>query len=59
MGERMMRAIMDVAHHKGLCEIDGQVLLKNAAMLRLMRRLGFTLARYADDPHFTLCSKTL
>ncbi len=59
LGERMMLAIMEVARDKGLREIDGLVLVRNAAMLKLMRRLGFTLGACADDPDFKLCSKTL
>lgn len=59
LGERMTLAIMEVARHKGLREIDGLVLVKNGAMLKLMRRLGFTIGAYADDPDFKLCSKTL
>jgi acetyltransferase len=42
-----------------LTEIDGLVLAQNAAMLRLMRSLGFEISPYADDPDFKLCSKAL
>jgi acetyltransferase len=50
---------MDVARHKGLNEIDGLVLTKNAGMLKLMKSLGFQIQTYADDPDFKICSKAL
>ncbi len=59
LGTRLMLAIMDVARHKGLSEIAGLVLVRNATMLRLMGSLGFRIAPYEDDPDFRLCSKAL
>ncbi|NYH19954.1 acetyltransferase [Paraburkholderia bryophila] len=59
IGSRLMLSIMDVARHKGLSEIDGLVLVKNAGMLKLMKTLGFQIQTYAEDPDFKLCSKTL
>jgi len=59
LGSRLMLSIMDVARHKGLTEIDGLVLTKNSAMLKLMKSLGFQIETYIDDPDFKLCSKAL
>ncbi|MDB5906420.1 MAG: acetyltransferase family protein, partial [Massilia sp.] len=59
LGSRLMLSIMDLARRKGLKETVGLVLSKNAPMLKLMRRLGFAVAPYADDPDFKLCSKAL
>jgi acetyltransferase len=59
LGSRLMLSIMDVARHKGLAEIEGLVLTKNAAMLKLMKSLGFHTQTYADDPDFKVCSKAL
>jgi acetyltransferase len=59
LGSRLMLSIMDVARHKGLSEIDGLVLVKNAGMLKLMKNLGFQIQTYVEDPDFKLCSKTL
>jgi acetyltransferase len=59
VGGRLMLAIMEVARHKGLREIDGLVLAGNAGMLRLMKSLGFRIQAYAEDADFKLCSKAL
>ena len=50
---------MDVARDKGLTEIDGLVLANNTGMLKLMRSLGFTVKRFADDPDFKLVTHAL
>ena len=59
LGSRMMLSIMDFARNKGLLQIEGLVLSKNTAMLKLMRSLGFTIKPYSDDPDFRLCTKLL
>jgi len=59
IGSRLMLSIMEVARHKGLSEIDGLVLTRNAGMLKLMKRLGFQIQIYAEDADFRLCSKSL
>jgi acetyltransferase len=59
LGSRLMHAITDQARRKGLKQIDGLVLSRNAPMLKLMRTLGFTVHAYPDDPDFKLCSKAL
>ncbi|MGZ3253472.1 MAG: GNAT family N-acetyltransferase, partial [Burkholderiaceae bacterium] len=59
LGSRMMLSIIDVARSKGLSQIEGLVLTKNAAMLKLMRSLGFQIKLYEDDPDFRLCVRVL
>lgn len=59
LGTRMMMAIMDFARGKGLAQIEGLVLSKNHAMLRLMTNLGFAIKPFAEDPDFRLCAKSL
>ena len=59
LGSRLMECIMDVAREKGLAEIEGLVLVKNPGMLKLMKRLGFSVKPFAEDPDFMLVSHTL
>jgi acetyltransferase len=59
LGSRLMESIMDVARERGLTEIDGLVLSNNKSMLELMRRLGFGIKAFDEDPDFRLVSKPL
>jgi acetyltransferase len=59
LGTRLMQAIMDVARSKGLSEIMGLILANNSSMLRLMQRLGFQVAPYAEDPDFKIATHAL
>ncbi len=59
LGSRLMESIMDVARDKGLADIEGLVLAKNSDMLDLMKNLGFSSKRYAEDPDFNLVSHVL
>ena len=59
LGSRLMLSIMDVAREKGLSEIEGLVLTQNPGMLKLMKSLGYTVKRYAEDPDFRLVTHTL
>jgi len=54
LGSRLMLSIMDVARDRGLAEIQGLVLANNPTMLKLMRRLGFEVRTFEDDPEFRL-----
>lgn len=54
LGSRLMFAIMEVARDRGLAEIQGLVLANNPNMLKLMRRLGFEVRAFPDDPEFRL-----
>ena len=59
LGSRLMESIIDAARDKGLEEIEGLVLAENAAMLKLVRRLGFKVKTFADDPGFRLVTQHL
>lgn len=59
LGSRLMEGIMAVARDKGLSEIEGLVLSGNGKMLALMKRLGFTVKAFAEDPDFRLVTHTL
>jgi acetyltransferase len=54
-----MESIMDAAREKGLAEIEGLVLVKNPGMLKLMKRLGFSVKPFAEDPDFMLVTHSL
>lgn len=59
LGSRMMLSIMDLARSKGLSEMRGLVLSSNVRMLKLMRRLGFAVKTYEEEPEFRLCVRQL
>ena len=59
LGARLMESIMDVARDRGLTEIVGFVLVSNERMLALMRKLGFAIKRYPEDPELRLVSHPL
>jgi acetyltransferase len=59
LGSRMMLSIIDVARSKGLSQIEGLVLSRNAPMLKLMRSLDFQIKPYEDDIDFRLCVRPL
>jgi acetyltransferase len=59
IGSRLMESIIEAAREKGLSEMEGLVLASNAEMLKLMRRLGFSVKRFDEDPDFKLVSYAL
>jgi len=59
IGSRLMESIIDVARDKGLAEMDGLVLANNPDMLKLVRRLGFTVKSFPEDPDFKLVTYML
>jgi acetyltransferase len=59
LGSRLMLAIMDFAREKGLTEIEGLVLANNAGMLKLMKKLGFTVKWFTPDPDLKLVTQVL
>ena len=59
LGSRLMQAIMEVARNRGLAEIQGLVLATNPNMLKLMRRLGFEVKAFPEDPEFRLVAHQL
>ena len=59
LGSRLMLSIMEAARSQGLAEVMGLVLANNPDMLKLMKKLGFTVKPYADDPDFKLVTHAL
>jgi acetyltransferase len=59
LGSRMMLSIIELARSKGLAQIEGLVLSKNAPMLKLMRSLDFQIKFFEEDADFKLCVKEL
>ena len=59
LGTHLMEGIMDAARERGLASIDGLVLRGNAAMLKLMRGLGFAVKSFPEDNDFVLVTHAL
>ena len=59
LGLKLMTALMEDARSKGLKTIEGEVLNNNVSMLKLMRRLGFTIKSSPDDDSIKTIQKTL
>ncbi len=59
LGARLMESIMEAARERGLVEIVGLVLRSNAAMLKLMRNMGFEVKRFDEDPDFAKVTHAL
>lgn len=57
LGNLLMVALMDVARSKGLKLIQGEVLINNASMLKLMARLDFTIEAHPEDANLKIVSK--
>jgi acetyltransferase len=50
IGHKLMGSLIDAARDKGLKTMEGEVLAKNASMLKLVATLGFSIATSAEDP---------
>ena len=59
LGHKLMVELMDAARAKGLKIIEGEVLNNNTGMLRLMKRLGFSIEANADDESIRRVRKVL
>jgi acetyltransferase len=55
LASTLMRALTDAAGRRGLKQMEGFVLAANQPMLRLARRLGFSVAPDAEDPSVRVC----
>ncbi|MGH1482880.1 MAG: GNAT family N-acetyltransferase [Geminicoccales bacterium] len=51
LGELMMNRLIDYARKRGVGEVYGEVLRKNAPMLGLCDKLGFVKSTVPDDPN--------
>jgi acetyltransferase len=59
IGMRILVALMEVAKLRGLRTMEGEVLTENSGMLRLAKKLGFSVRPLPDDPGTLFISKTL
>lgn len=59
LGLKLMVALMDAARARGLKVIEGVVLNNNTSMLKLVRRLGFSVEVNADDNSIKTIRKAL
>jgi len=59
VGTRLMMSIMEEARDKGLSEIQGVVMANNPGMLKLMRKLEFSIKPDEDDPACKLVAHAL
>jgi acetyltransferase len=59
LGLRLMVALMDAARSKGLKIMEGEVLKNNASMLKLMKRLGFSIESSHEDESIKIIRKVL
>ncbi len=55
LASTLMRALIDAAGRRGLKQMEGFVLAANRPMLRLARRLGFSVAPDPEDPSVRVC----
>jgi RimJ/RimL family protein N-acetyltransferase len=55
LATELMRKLIDTAVNRGLKVMEGFVLAENQSMLRLARRLGFSIAPDPDDQAIRLC----
>jgi acetyltransferase len=55
LATELMRKLIDAASNRGLKVMEGFVLAENQSMLRLARRLGFSIAPDPDDRAIRLC----
>ena len=59
IGSGLMKTLMGVARDRGLRTMRGEVLQRNAPMLRLMKSLGFTSHAALDDPSIEIVLRDL
>lgn len=59
LGSQLMRILINTARAKGLEYIEGDVLANNVGMLKLMKRLGFEIAKQSYDEGVVLVTKHL
>lgn len=59
LGHKLMTALMDAARSKGMKVMEGEVLNNNASMLKLMKRLDFSIEASAEDDSVKKVRKVL
>lgn len=55
----LLTALIDVARKRGLATMEGFVLATNEPMLRLAKRIGFSVAPHPDDYAIRVCRLSL
>ncbi len=55
LASKLMTALIDAAKRQGISQMEGYVLAANQSMLRLARRLGFSIAPGPDDGAVRIC----
>jgi acetyltransferase len=50
IGHKLMGSLIEAARDKGLKTMEGEVLARNASMLKLVATLGFSIATSEEDP---------
>lgn len=58
-GRLLLEEIIAYAARRGIGEVWGEVLAENVAMLGLVRKLGFTIKKSAEDPSLRIVTKPL
>ena len=59
LGTTLMTALIDEARSRGRKEMEGFVLSENKSMLRLAKRLGFSIKYAPDDTSVRICRLAL
>lgn len=59
VGLRLLEMIVDAARARGIARLEGEVLDENAAVIALVRRLGFTIRRDPSVGHIRVIEKVL
>jgi acetyltransferase len=59
VGLRLLEMIVDAARARGIARLEGEVLDENAAVIALVRRLGFTIRRDPSVGHIRVIEKIL
>jgi len=59
IGARILIELMEVAKLRGLKTMEGEVLTENSGMLRLAKKMGFSIRPLPDDPNTLFISKLL
>jgi acetyltransferase len=59
VAHKLMDVLMDVARSKGLQVMEGEVLKRNASMLKLAASLGFRVEPHPDDPGIKKVTRVL
>lgn len=59
LGRRLIQTLMCLAREAGIERIEGDILAENTPMLRLISRMGFTLAEHEDGPYLRKATKIL